>query len=83
MNARPWWFNSGDRGWIDCAGGHMAGRGWMYRGPRGRLYCRTCAIRLLAVRLPPALDYAGWSPFKRFKTLEQNRLHNRPAGVSR
>lgn len=83
MSARPWWFNSGDRGWIDCAGGHRAGHGWMFRGPRGRLYCRTCAVRLLAVKLPPSLDWLGWAPFTKSKALVHNCRHNRPVGVSR
>lgn len=81
MNARPWWFNSGDRGWITCTGGHLAGRGWMYRGPRGMLYCRTCAVALLAVPLPPALNWRGWAPEKPFKALGLNRSHNRVVGV--
>ena len=83
MTARPWWFNAGDRGWIACAGGHLAGRGWMYRGPHGRLYCRACAVAQLHVALPPSLNWRGWAPQKPFKALEHNRLHNRPVGVSR
>lgn len=75
-----WWFNSGDRGWIDCGAGHRAGRGWMFRGPRGRLFCRPCALRLFKVAPPPLINWPGWSPSK---PPGQNHLHNRPAGVAR
>jgi hypothetical protein len=59
-----------------CLGRHLDA--WVWRAPHaGNIYCRPCALAVFHVQPPPLLDWPGWS---RFKPLEHNPVHNRPAG---
>jgi hypothetical protein len=62
IKVNAWWWNNGDRGWINCATGHRIGKGWLWEGPHGRDYCKACAIRLFGQTVPSLIDCPGWGP---------------------
>jgi len=60
IRVNRWWFYNGARGWLDCATGHRMGKGWIWEGPRGRDYCKACAIRGFKQKMPSLIDCGGW-----------------------
>ena len=64
-----WWYNGAD-GWMHCAGHHKIGRGWLYvgNGCTEKLYCKACAIKLLQITPPAAIDWPGWGDRSKQRT---------------